>query len=1060
MTTEVLIGTPLETDPYLELLLRSGAGDPGTELGIFSKLAAMPTRMKASRSNEKLALVTNLVADETVGLGTTPGETTTPTGGIRVFNWNDRFIFFGANSVRDPVMFERTGLFYRDTETADLAAAPNTYVSAAFSQGGRYFITAKGSSADILLYEWTGSSADDPAGDWNDLAPVTAPATITAFAVSPDNSYFVAQTSTPQFKFFDIDAGAWIGSWTNGTFLDWKPDESEFIYAPSVNANDVIVAHLVGTTVTTLATLPSSGGSLRRGRYSPDGVVVAITGRPTSGTEAPRFYSKVSGTWTYASGLAKANAASLNVIDFAFDPDGRLAIASSDSGAARVELFDRGTITPEPFTPDSTSPIAGTAAGSTVVRSGDGLVILTQTQVWRYDAGTNTYTNVTPSGWTTTTRVGQSSNDDGSIIMAVSTTTCVVYTWNGTAYVSATAPGSLPSTMRTCALSPTGAHALVLGVVTTTASVRFYTRNMGTGAWTANELLTYPVTSGFVVSQANFCPGREDLAMAVTQSALPRTFKSTSSVWAVLETAPTISGFTFGQSAGWHPGGHYLAYSVRDASLNWRLVVSFLDAGDLMTIAYSSASNIVNAGTILSVKYSVDGAYLLFLHGGTPYLFATAGVAYTPHTLSGFSGTFINGIWDTEHLILFTTTTSPKWIYDMSGVIQTYVLETTFALTGTTAPTYVTFSPDGDIIHYGRNGDSHHKLSATPYSDLSVLSFCEYAPSVVHTVQYSPTGKAVLFTGPNGPEVAVRPNLGSTFVNSRNIEGCFVFLYDLEGNNFIERSWAQHPWGSAIKDINFSHNEEVMSYHVILPVGAPGDATRGRLIWDVSEPLGVKRFEFRGQIWEAAMSNSFIAFSPWNTHFVVTHEHLVANDHFISLHEFGVNYTYVTQDSKLVEFGPPDFSKCDDVVVAHGGTVPLTFFKHDDTANILIPRPVDIIDWDADTVVLDVAFSDDCEGLVVLTPDEIIPLEPEGEDELKPEPPTELEEEVDPEDPDRPTIDLDPDWDIHVKPGKWNPTYPETYHWDPNDPENPVYSIAYVPYSACTVTFRVKSIPS
>jgi hypothetical protein len=107
-----------------------------------------------------------------------------------------------------------------------------------------------------------------------------------------------------------------------------------------------------------------------------------------------------------------------------------------------------------------------------------------------------------------------------------------------------------------------------------------------------------------------------------------------------------------------------------------------------------------------------------------------------------------------------------------------------------------------------------------------------------------------------------------------------------------------------------------------------------------------------------------------------------------------------------------------------------------------------------------VGFRDDCEGIVIVTPDDLFLLEPkddeleETDDEPLDEP---LEEPDDPED-DYPDLDVDPDH-IRVDPDPLDPTYPGEWDYDPDDDE-PLQNISYVPYTVVTVTFRVMSVPS
>lgn len=1068
MTSPSLIGTPLVTDPFLELLSRTGAGDPGTPLGIYTKLATTPKKIKASRSLDKMALVTDLRAADIVALGTPSGGAEVPTGGIRVFNYNDRFLFLGANGVRDPIMYERSSLFYRDTDTIpDLPVAAEKADVACFSKGGRYFVCTFSSTPDkVQVYTWSSGDEFDPEGVWEHAEDplVDEVADVTKLWVTPLNNYLVVQTGT-RFRLYDVQGslGEETASPVTGQLLAVNADETEWLIAPN-DTSDIEAATFSGGVFTTIDTLPTSAGSQLKAFYSEDGDVIGVLGRPQTGTESPRFYCKdTGGLYVYASGQAHANAASWSTLDFALRPDGQqIAVASADASGSRVELYARDEIVPDPFTPDGTMTEAHTGIAS---RSEDGEFISLARNVLRWNG--SGFTNVTPATYyvSSTDRSSHALSADGEFLIACSLSNVSFWRWNGSSYDALAGPIASPSNIRGVALSQSGLICAVFGAAGTSGSLRFFQYTVGTNSW-AQIGTTFTFTINGSSNRMSFCPGRDDLMVFASQSLLPVVYKLDGGVFVLQPALPYVSGLTYGFPSAWSPDGNYLATAVRDASLNWRLNVFFRGGGDSFTLAYSSPANVTTSLVAQALAYSVDGKYLLWVHNDSVdnyYLWRIDGITFTPATVpSEPAGGGQVGVWTTDRLLIGTSSTFARWVYDASGVLQTYTLETTFALTGTGLSSYLTYSPDGSVLHYGRSADSHHVYSVDPYSALTELSFAsDRAASEVYNIVYSPTGKSVFFFTPDGPEIAVRPNIASDFLNAKDIEGCFVFLYDREGSNYVERGFSQHKYGSILRDLEFSENENVFCYHAVLPPDAAEDAARGRLMYDVSEASGVKRFEYRGAIWEEEMTDSLIAFSPWNTHFVVTHEHLDTSDHVITLHEFTTDYNFVTQDTKPVSFGPPDFSKCDDVVVAHGGIPQMTFFKHDDDADVLIPRPVDI-NWDFEGVILDVAFRDDCEGIVVLTPDELYPLEPDPEDpdSYEPEPPTELDDDVDDDtdDDDRPDLDVDDDDDIKVDPPDWEP--PQDYDWDPDDDENPISSINYVPYTAVTVTFRVRSIPS
>jgi hypothetical protein len=364
------------------------------------------------------------------------------------------------------------------------------------------------------------------------------------------------------------------------------------------------------------------------------------------------------------------------------------------------------------------------------------------------------------------------------------------------------------------------------------------------------------------------------------------------------------------------------------------------------------------------------------------------------------------------------------------------------------------YNDTDSIANFGGSAWAEHPYTATfspaPTYPPSLGFAPQYAITAIWGYQLSASEKIVLYQTTNGIGIATRPNSASSFLNTETLHAAFVELYDRTANTFNLRSYSIHLIDSVIKDFQFAPNEEVLAYHVIPPVGAPGDTIQGRLIYDIS----LTKFDYRGNVYEAGMTNSLMAFSPFSTEFVVTHEHLVTGSPFISLHEFGVNYVFSNQDTELVPFGPPDFSACNDIVVAHGGSPPMSFFVHDDPANTLTPNPV-TIDWTYTGVILAIAFRDDCEGLVVVTPDTVTTIEEGEEDEWVVDEEEELDEPIEPPtlpEHEWPDVVWEPDVIEIIRDPVTDPNYPGTY--DPNTLTN----ISYVPYTVVSVTFRVASV--
>lgn len=1052
MSTQQLIGTPLATKPYLELLQRAAAGDPGNPRYIYPKLVTTPKRMKASRSQNRLALVTDLRASDIDALGTGKMDAVIPETGIRVFDNVGRFLFFGADGSKDPIMFERAGLFYTDTDiAAELPVAPAAVSMACFSKGGRYFFAVStGAPSVVDHWGWTAAEVDDPNGIWEPRDPLATTGTVTRIWVSPLNTYLVVQTATQFFR-FKVEEGLDAVGASPGRLIGCNADETLWLWE---TGGDVQVGTLASDVLTAVDNLPSSGGTNLRCAFSPDGKVITILGNPASGSESPRFYTTTAGgDYVYTRGVTRSGA--VTALDVAVKDDSQIAIATADSAGSRVELYKRDTITPDPFTPDGLLFAAGTGSTTDTARSRDGVFGALGSLVIRWNG--SSYDTVTPSGYASGR--GRSLSGDGGFLLTATSTGVLAWKWDGSAYAAIASPLAANTTVRAVALSHSGLICALVLANGTAGTLRFMQYSVSTNTWTQiGSDIAFSSSAGTTIGYAEFAPNRDDLVAISMQGITPLVYKLTSGAFVLQSALPVPSGYTYSLPFAWAPGGDYLAVALRNSSLNWRLCVFFYGSDGTFTLAFQSGT-LVNGTVAQQLMYAVDGKHLVWAHGSssTPgFVWSVSGATYASVALSGVPTVSMTGVlFMPKHMAFLGANTSPKWIYDMSGTLQTYVVDQTFALTGSGLATFLTYSPTKSVLHYGRANDAHHRNVTAPFAEATALSFAPgLTPSQVSNVLYSPSGKDVVFDAPTGPQVAVRSSLGSDFVNAKNIEGVFVFTYYLDGDTYREFGYSQHKWSSIVKDPQFALDDAVFSYHVNVPDAAP-DAAQGRLVYYLNLSDGMS---FKGQIWEPEMTDSLIAYSPWNTHFVVTHEHLTTNDPVITLHEFNGDHTFTLRDTKEVSFGPPDFSKCDDVVVAHGGVPPLSFFKHDGVNEILIPRTV-TINWDFDGVILDVAFRDDCGGMIILTPDELIPLEDDEEDdEITADDPTPLEEPLDPDTDTDKDIDVDPDGDITIDPGVIDPTYPGYYHHDPDDKD--LYSISYVPYSVVTVTFRVASIPS
>jgi len=1083
-----LIAEPLFNSPFLKLKERTMPGEPGTPLKLYPKLAATPKKLKAARSLTKLAMHTDIRIEELPAIGN-PTENV-PTDGIRVIHWNDRWILFGNTGTNPPRLYERTGPVYTRTNAYPNADWPTntSFLHAAFSKAGRFMYAVKqNDTQNVQVYQWSGGDENDPEGQWELVDPLAIGAAVLGLEISPLNNFLIVKTGLG-FKLFDIqnlNAPVAPPSLPAGLFLAVRSDELEWIVADT--GGDVDVYNLdLGSRVFTLAyALPGSAGTDRKAHYSPDETVLALNGRATSGTGMPKFYARQGGNWVLITTGNHATATTWDVSDIKFKADGSQAFYTHTDGGAKAEFLERISVVPDVLVAGPAAPFTAGAAltggAPKPVRDAAGHRIAVANATYSYDPVTGSFIATTPAGWSTN-NASYDISRDGLWLIKQGANAITLFNWNGSAWASATAPTVPAGTCRGVSISRDGQFcALTFNQTGTNAGMcRIYQRNVGTGAWTqvgADIAMSNTDATNLVQHAPLWHPTRDDILVfngygGIGSGVAPKFVRLISGTWTIAPSPfPYQSGYNqMWGKATWTGNGAFLLMITRNNVGSGFLlhVFEFDSVANTFSLFQTVAPSPAMSGTPVHLQLSPDEKLVAVVWQNNTAiqwlrLFHNEGDADNPDWVSyaipsdtGAAASSSAVVWTEGTLTFFQNTGSylNHWLYSQFVEYPSYSPLYTFTGPGTALQPADGYNDTDSIANFGGSNWASHpfteSFSPSPTYPASLGFAPQYAITDLWGYQLSASERIVLYQTANGIGIATRPNSASAYLNTETLRAAFVELYDRTGDTFNLRSYSIHLIDSIIKDFQFSPNEEVLAYHVIAPDGAPGDTVQGRLIYDIS----FDKFEFRGNVWEAEMTNSLMAFSPFSTEFVVTHEHLDTNDPVITLHEFGVNYVFDTQDTKPVSFGPPDFSACNDVVVAHGGSPPMSFFIHDDPGNVLTPNPV-TIDWDYVGVILAVAFRDDCEGIVVVTPDTVTTIE-EGEDEWEKDEEEELDEPIEPptlpehEWPDVDWIDED---EIIIEPDPLtNPGYPGTY--DPNTLTN----ISYVPYSVVSVTFRVASV--
>lgn len=1049
---------PLNVSPFLRIERKTNRAQPGQLIKITPKLAATPMKIKWSPNQRQMALVSDLRRENLSGIGS-PTEDP-PEGGVRIFSQTDRFLLLGGEAAKAAVMYERTGPVFQRTDVITLPSMPDFITLAVFSYDTGWLFTVQNSAPNtIKTYRFSGADALDPDGVFSPGADIAFGAAVTALRISPEGRFLIAESATG-FKLYNPDPT--ITEYTTSKPAGWcrgiLADESRWLIEPATSSDLVQVYRFESDTFTLDQTLFGSAGTDRFAEFSPDGQNICLIHKPTTGS-TPIFYALVDDVWTLASITTHASPSALASRMPVFFPDSEKMLLALKGSVNGVELYEKGTVTPVPLEAVSNDMPFEMTAPSTSFSSAslDGKLYFiddpsTDLRIIRLSDVSAPIEITRPAAMNGGHYSSMSA--DGSII----TVDNKVFKFDGVSTFTQLTVTSPPASIDRIEVSHSGKYFAVFfrKAAPTYGSLRFFERDLLTDAITSigtdfDFNINYNQTRN-----ALFSPTEDLLISNIAAVGVFRTWRLSGGVFVAGADLPGGPFTSVQQSATFSPDGSLIAILTGSAPVAMKVLKRQTDGSFL--VLYTSPT-LSATGNGIFIRFAPDGRAIAVSLSATPFfaLFKVDAGAITPAALPVVMPASVASlVWGPEALYVLQTGTDLKYEYSHMVEYPTFNLIQTFAVTvpGADPPEIWGLAPTGNLMHFGIDGEGQHRLTSSPYTEATTLFFEPNWPAdQVWDVLYGHTGKVVVASTPDGPTMAQRA-AGGDFINSRDVSGIYVTIFDLSDDQtmFVERDYARHVLGTDVKDIVFSKTSKVFAYHAQLPEDAPVGAAEGRLIYDITE----KRYEFRGAVWDTYMDGTFIAFSPWETHFVVT-RHRTIGDPSISLHKFLDDYYFEDKDEELVAYGPPAFSMCDDVVVAHGGTPPFTFFKHDRDIEQLIPQTTGVDDWTSEGVILDVEFTEDCEGMVVLTPTEIIniPQDPDTGDWTA-QPPTELDTPAGEGD----SLGGDPD-----TPDQWsvNPTspggldYPGGYQLNPND--DVFFGINYVPYTVITVTKRVRPVP-
>jgi hypothetical protein len=404
--------------------------------------------------------------------------------------------------------------------------------------------------------------------------------------------------------------------------------------------------------------------------------------------------------------------------------------------------------------------------------------------------------------------------------------------------------------------------------------------------------------------------------------------------------------------------------------------------------------------------------------------------------------------------------TRPIYVYQCTGGVgtSTVTLLHTFTSPGDVGQQTFQpygFSPDNSVLHAQWNGSggaadgNFHLNMVTPWANNNPMKEAPGVDSKLVTIPvYSPHGQVAFTLTPGGLVATVKDGSGN-YIDMTVLEGTFISLWDRiaggEVGQFAERNFIQHPLNTVITDLLFSPGSHIFTYHAERP-GDPDQTGLGRYIYDIHIPQFIS---YRGVIRNAGDLASLLAFHPAETHFVTVFKNAGGNNIQLS-HFTNSIYDFTHLDTDGVEYGPPAFSPCEVVIVAHGGDQPYSAFNHLSSPDSLVEQTLPIMDWDETSNINAVVFTPDCDGLIIVTDDNIQIRDPAGGGVLDEQPAEVPDPQIlpDPDDPSQIIIAPSNGGGGGGGGGDGGPS------WGVDVPSKTVDNLSYLPFVSISVTFR------
>lgn len=972
-----LVARGLRSSPFVEIYEIENEV-PVRTFFLEPPIAGPVEKLKFPRNNSQMAIATKFRREFVEGIGH-PDEVV-PSAGLRLIAPNDSYILFGGTSSIAPVFYQRRGPSY-GRWAIDIPSGAYV-ITAAFAASSRHLFAVTSDAPDMVKVFRRAMSGFEL------IHSISAGFSVVDLTIPTGDIYVVilgaTEFSVHELLDSQVTPFPLVSPTPSGALKAISPDNRWYIVETNNTVDDLEIYRHDAGAWTKQADLVDSNGGGTRVSFAPDGVVMELS----SSARGTNFYSVSNGNFFLTGNV---NQGVNNPRRIAYSHDSVYAVLSNTSETAfmqRAELPVGKWFTDPDLVDDDFDDVISKPKFSA---DGSRMVVATSTApyVRLYDRVDGQFVPVVQTFDTgfsgTATDACLSPNGQTLVIGHTGAPYFSAYRWGGTQWEKMTTPALPAQTGYTLVGQPVNVIFSPDGVYFAVSA--WYRNNSTNVTRTFGGIYRYVGDPGTISLSVDCYGGTmafspDGVYLICSQiveggGGSRRTYQRGSGQFVTITTgSDPVTAMSFSDDS-------QLLFAVRAGTLRvmarpssgqpWVEVIGGATVPSAVDVAAVGADRIA----VLTSTFP----YLRDIQVNSPTSFVEGAATLFPPTVRNQ----IARVPASQKLVLNRTTGSPYVeAYELLDPIPEEYRRFTYSKYAARAIPSLDidgFDPNGLTVHIG----NRHIDVTAPGVDLETLAFDdEYAANQISDVLWSRSGNFVLYSNPDGQSVTVKLPGDDGYRMAKNLNGLFIAKYVREDDTLRETEYVVHDVDAEITNLVYSDTGLGFSYFLL-----DDPAKSGRLIYDTDG----EKLDLKGIDYDARMEASFLAFSPHETHFVVTYQ-MSDTAHELRLFSLGTNRAFTYEDTELVDFGPVDISPCDDVLVAHGGeTSPFSMFSITDWEFFSETFP--LVDWEYGGFVWDIVFTDDCKGLYVLTPNEIVVVDlEEGEvtDELPLDnPPTDSE---------------------------------------------------------------------